>query len=140
MNFEELQQHIRYLESFEEADAPAVSCYLGVKTPYRNGFNEQVRSITAGLPMEMRASFWEILGRIEVFLGTSLQTGTKGAAIFARWGDQPLFLPLQFDVPFPNMIAMRPAPQIGPLIALRDEMVCLAANRSGMEISSAFIT
>jgi hypothetical protein len=139
MNYEELQQHIRYLESLEEADAPVVNCYLGLESFYRKTLNEQSRSITAGLPVELRVSFWEILGYVEVFLGTNIVPGTKGAAFFARWGDQSFFLPLQFDVAFPNSIFIRPVPQIYPLIQLRDEMVCLAANPDGMAIVNARI-
>jgi hypothetical protein len=137
MNYEELQQHIRHLESLEAADTPIVNCYLGLESPYREILNEQSRSITAGLPMGMRASFWEILGYLEVFLGTSIMPGTKGVACFARWGDRSFFLPLQFDVTFPNSIIVRPMPQIHPLIQLRDEMVCLTANPDGMAIVNA---
>jgi hypothetical protein len=130
MNYEELQDHIRYLDSIKEGDAPIVNCYLGLRFPYRQVFNEQCRSITAGLPQVMRASFWEILGHMEVFLGTGIAPETQGAAIFARWGGKPFFLPLQFEVTFPNSIVIRPIPQIYPLIRLRDEMVCALANRS----------
>ena len=137
MNYEVLQQHIRHLESLEMTDTPVVSCYLGLESCYRNILNEQSRSITAGLPVGMRASFWEILGYIEVFLGTNIEPGTKGVACFARWGDRPFFLPLQFDVPFPNSIIICPMLQIHPLIQLRDEMVCLTANPDGMAIVNA---
>ena len=132
MNYEELQQHIQYLELLEDSNSPIVNCYLGVESFYRKTLNEQSRSITAGLPVEMRASFWEILGHIEVFLGTNIAPGTKGVACFARWGDRSFFLPLQFEVAFSNSIVIRPVPQIYPLIQLRDGMVCLAANPGGM--------
>jgi hypothetical protein len=132
MNYEELQQHIRYLESLEDVGSPIVNCYLGLESFYRKTLNEQSRSITAGLPVEMRASFWEILGYIEVFLGTNIAPGTKGAACFARWGEQSFFLPLQFEVTFPNSLVIRPMPQIYPLIQLRNEMVSLIANPNEM--------
>jgi hypothetical protein len=132
MNFEELQKHISYLESLEEAEVPIVNCYLGLDSPYRKTLNEQSRSITAGLPVRMRASFWEILGYIEVFLGTNIAVGTKGVACFARWGDRPFFLPLQFDVSFPNSLSIRPVPQVYPLIQLRDEAAYLSASPNEM--------
>jgi hypothetical protein len=137
MNYEELQKHIRYLESVKEADAPVINCYLGLDSPYRNTLNEQSRLITAGLPIEMRSSFWEILGYIEVFLGTNIAPETKGIACFARWGDLSFFLPLQFAAAFPNSIVLRPMPQIHPLMQLRDDMVCLVANPDGMAIFNA---
>ena len=137
MNYEELQQHIRHLESFEAADTPIVNCYLGLESFYRETLNEQSRAITAGMPLEMRASFWEILGYIEVFLGTNIMPGSKGIACFARWGDLSFFLPLQFAVTFPNSIVLRPMPQIHPLIQQRDAMVCLVANPDGRAIVNA---
>lgn len=133
LNFEELQQHIQYLESIQESDAPTVNCYLGVAAPYRNSLNVQARSITEELPLALRASFWEILGRIEVFLGTGLQPGVQGLAIFARWGAGPFFLPLQFDVVFANRILLDPKPRIEPLVAVRDAMIGLAGTVYGAE-------
>jgi hypothetical protein len=77
MNYEELQQHIRYLESLNETDAPVINCYLGIESPYRKTLNEQSRLITAGLSVEMRASFGKSLDISKFFWAPILRWEPK---------------------------------------------------------------
>ena len=120
MHLNELQQHLQKLATLEEAPEPIVNCYLNVDAKYCKALTDQVRALTTKMSPEARVSFWEALGRIEVFLGTKIRAGSKGAAIFARGGNRPFFLPLQFGAPLPNRITISHAPQIYPLVELRD--------------------
>ena len=120
MNLTELRQHIVELAFVEESDAPVVNCCLNVGSRYRKAFNDQVRAVKSRIEPKMQAEFWEILGRIEVVLGTDLRSGTRGVAVFARGGTHPFFRPLQFGAPLPNRVTISRTPQLYPLVELRD--------------------
>jgi hypothetical protein len=132
MDYLELQDHIRYLESLAEADAPTVSCHLDLSSPYRQSFNVQVRAVTVGMRQQERAAFWGTLGRIEVFLDTGLHPETKGVAIFGRGGKTPFFLALQFDAPLPNRVRVGATPETSVLVELRDSLFTPAENGAGV--------
>jgi stalled ribosome rescue protein Dom34 len=53
-------------------------------------------------------------------LATELLPNSKGIAVFSRAGEQPFFLPLQFQVPLPNWIAVDRTPNIYHLVELKD--------------------
>lgn len=135
MDYIELQNHIQYLDSLAEADAPTISCYLNVTTPYRKSLNGQVRDIMHGLRQEESAFFWGMLGHVEVFLDTSVRPETKGVAIFGRSGRMPFFLPLQFDTPFPNSVHFDPVPEISMLVEFRNSLFVPAGDGSGLAIA-----
>ena len=135
MDYSELQDNLQYLESLTETDVPVISCYLNVIALCRKSFNEQVRTAMIGLPQEKKAAFWEILGRIEVFLGTEIQPETKGVAIFGRSGKEPFFLPLQFDTPFTNSVRLQPTPDLSTLIEVRDLMFIPSEDGFGFTVS-----
>ena len=60
------------------------------------------------------------MNQIEQFIDHDLLPDAKGVAIFARVGEGPFFLPLQFRVPLPNWIAASANPNIYHLIELKD--------------------
>ena len=53
-------------------------------------------------------------------MATALLPNAKGLAVFSRAGEQPFFLPLQFQVPLPNWIALDSTPNIYHLVELKD--------------------
>ncbi len=53
-------------------------------------------------------------------MSTELTPISKGLAAFSRAGAQPFFLPLQFQVPLPNWIAVDNIPNIYHLVELKD--------------------
>jgi protein required for attachment to host cells len=146
MQLIELQQHIQKLATLEDAPEPIVNCYLNVDARYRKALTDQVHTLKTTMSPEVRVSFWEALGRIEVFLGTNIRTGSKGVAIFARAGSRPFFLPLQFGAPLPNHITISHAPQIYPLVEIRDNyyryvvLVSSEESASILELSIGTIT
>jgi len=124
----ELSRHIRTLITLAATDAPVVSCYLNCEPGARDagvtGFppvlNERVALLRRSMTGERRKRLEEALGSVEGYLGNALQPSTKGAAIFSRGGAQPFFLPLQFQVPLPNWIAVDAIPNVYHLVELKD--------------------
>ena len=128
MELADLKRHIRTLITLEETNAPVISCYLNLKAAlaesgvagYRSVFDQRVALLRKGMPREDRERFEEAMGRIEAFLATDLLPDSKGAAIFARGGAEPFFLPLQFQAPLPNWIVVDLVPNVYHLVELKD--------------------
>ena len=123
MDLKELQKHIRTLATLPEAAAPVISCYLNLEPSergYRHALDERVRLLRKSLAGETRRHFEEALGQIEAHLRAGVRAGTTGLAIFARGGQNPFFLPLQFRVPLPNWFAVNSTPNIYHLVELKD--------------------
>lgn len=123
MDLKELQKHIRTLATLPEAGAPVISCYLNLETSesgYRHALDERVRLLRKSLAGETRRPFEEALSQIEGHLRGGVPAGTTGLAAFARGGQRPFFLPLQFRVPLPNWIAVNTTPNIYHLVELKD--------------------
>ncbi|MEK7408050.1 MAG: host attachment protein [Acidobacteriota bacterium] len=135
MELKALQKHILTLATLQESNAPVVSCYLNLTADeYLNVLDERVRVLRRSLSGEPLHYFEDALRLIDTFLATGVQAGTKGVAVFARGGQQPFFLPLQFRVSLPNWIAAASTPNIYHLIELKDTyhryVVMLATAKS----------
>ena len=123
MELKNLQKHIRYLATMEETEAPVISCYLNLELGlpwYRNALDERVALLRKTLTGATRRLFEEALDHIEAFIATELLLDAKGAVIFSRAGEKPLFLPLQFRMPLPNWFAVYPVPNIYHRVELKD--------------------
>src|SRR5437016_3225462 len=124
MDLKELEKHIRTLAMLPEADAPVISCYLDNRetgqSGYRHALDEQVGPLRKRLTAGMRQHFDEALNPIETYLRAGVSASTTGLAIFARGGQQPFFLPLQFHVPLPNWVSLDTTPKIYHLVELKD--------------------
>src|SRR5580765_3048024 len=99
MELRELQDHIKNLATIEKTAAPVVSCYVDVEA-WRSGngqsLQKALKAQSGGLSNEALSDLDEARARIEAFLGGDLLPQANGAAVFARAGDRPLFVPLQF--------------------------------------------
>lgn len=123
MERQNLPKHIRTLITLPVSDAPVISCYQSLaagRLADRNGFDERVRSLRKGLSVQEQQDFDAALGRIEQIMSTDLSPISKGFAAFSRAGEQPFFLPLQFQVPLPNWVAVDNVPNIYHLVELKD--------------------
>lgn len=146
MHLNELQQHIQKLATLEEAPEPIVNCYLNVDAKYRKALTDQVLALKAKMSPEVRVSFWEALGRIEVFLGTAIRNGSQSVAVFSRGGNQPYFLALQFGARLQNRVTVSNLPHIYPLVEMRDNyyryVVLISSEESAsiLEINVGTIT
>jgi len=118
-----LQKHLRTLITLPVTAAPVISCYQSLaagRLTDRNAFDERVRSLRKGLSVQEQQDFSAALARIEQMFATDLLPHAKGLAAFSRAGEQPFFLPLQFQVPLPNWIAVDNLPNIYHLVELKD--------------------
>lgn len=118
-----LQKHLRTLISLPVTAAPVISCYQSLaagRLTDRNAFDERVQSLRKGLSVQEQQDFGAALARIEQVFATDLLPHAKGLAAFSRAGEQPFFLPLQFQVPLPNWIALDNLPNIYHLVELKD--------------------
>jgi protein required for attachment to host cells len=138
MNDGELQKRIQQLAFLEESDETIISFYINPETKYREILNDQVRSISKSIEHKVMPVFWEALGRIEVFLGTGIRAGSQGVAVFARGGERPFFLPMQFGAPLPNQVTVGSRPRIYPLVELRDNYYRYVVLLSSEESASIF--
>ena len=118
-----LPKHVRTLATLPVTDAPVISCYQSLaagRLADRSAFDDRVQSLRRGLSIQEQHSFDAALARIEEVLATELLPNSKGLAAFSRAGEQPFFLPLQFQVPLPNWIAVDSTPNIYHLVELKD--------------------
>jgi len=123
MERQNLHKHVRTLITLPVADAPVISCYQALaagRLADRNAFDGRMRSLRRSLHVTEQHAFDAALARIEDILATELLPNAKGLAVFSRAGDQPFFLPLQFQVPLPNWIALDSTPNIYHLVELKD--------------------
>ncbi len=112
---------IRHLVEIRPDSNPLLSCFVNFEE--KGGFTEldnRAEIAARRLTGEQRASFDEAFRQIRDYLLTSIEQGTKGAAVFARWGDDPVFAPAQFGVPLATRFIVDDTPHIYPLIELKD--------------------
>jgi hypothetical protein len=118
-----LPKHVRTLATLPVTDAPVISCYQRLaagRLADRTAFDDRVQSLRQGMSTQERRSFDAALARIDEMLTTEILPNSKGLAAFSRAGEQPFFLPLQFQVPLPNWIAVDSTPNIYHLVELKD--------------------
>lgn len=118
-----LPKHVRTLATLPVTDAPVISCYQCLaagRLADRSAFDDRVQSLRQGLSIQEQHSFDAALARIEEVLATEILPNSKGFAAFSRAGEQPLFMPLQFQVALPNWIAVDSTPNIYHLVELKD--------------------
>ncbi|MGB6221640.1 hypothetical protein [Haloferula sp.] len=120
MDYAKLRKHLIALASLPKTDSPLVSAYFDLQQPLsavRRDFlawTELTRQTFAG---SLRQDFDDAVEEIESWLGNA--TG-KSAAIFSRWGEHPLLLPMTFDVPMKSRLHVDEYPVIYPLVELKD--------------------
>jgi hypothetical protein len=123
VNLQALQQQLRTLATLNESEAPVISCYVNLESgtqQFRAAFEERLRLLKKSLSVLEWNTFSEAIRRIDDYLHSSLLKESKGAAIFARGGAKPFFLPLQFRVPVPDALSMDTLPNIFHLVELKD--------------------
>lgn len=123
MELKNLQKHIKTLVTLEETNAPVISCYLNLEhdqAPYQQFIRGRASILRKILFGEGLRGFEEAFQQVETFVATELLPEAKGAAIFARGGKAPLFLPLQFRLPLPDWFTVTALPNIYHLVELKD--------------------
>lgn len=123
MELKTLQKHIRTLATLEETTSPFISCYLtldGEPHSWRSAYEQRLYLLRRSLRGDARWDFEEAVGMIQTFLAKELAEESKGVAIFARGGEKPFFLALQFQVSLPIWINVSSTPNIYHLVELKD--------------------
>lgn len=140
MELKELQEHIRTLVTLEETEAPVISVYMNLQknaAELREFTKRRVGLLKESLPQEQLPYFQRAMESIGVYVAEEIDKTTQGVAIFARGGTSPFFLPLQFKVPLPNMIAVGPYPNVYHLVEMKDtyhRYVVVVMNDKGARI------
>jgi hypothetical protein len=140
MELRELQMHLISLANQVETDVPFVNCYLNLESGIagcRKTLNESVCLLKKKVDPECIPAFWEAVGQIEAALGLGFHPASKGTSIFARGGDRPFLLLLQFGAPLPNSISLSMTPHLYHLVELADNyhrFVVLLSSESAARI------
>jgi protein required for attachment to host cells len=86
----------------------------------RDVLDARFHALRKSLPLRFIPEFEEAASRIEACVRNAIQPRTRGLAAFARCGERPFWLELQFEVSLPNWIAVGPTPNIYHLVELKD--------------------
>ena len=123
MELDQLRETIRTLVSLRGTAAPVISCYVTCDQKAltnERAYKESVESLRRSFTGDAARLFEEALRAIERFLAARVSPDTRGAALFSRAGQEPIFVPLQFHVPLPTWIAADTLPNVYHLIELKD--------------------
>ncbi len=123
MNQEVLKKLIHQLVAIEPNESPLISCFVNLEQPRRDYFTEiepQARMIGKRLSGLRKRDFEDAMDEVRDYLNRSLKPPSKSLAIYSRWGDQPVFLPVEFEVPLETMFVVDGHPHVYPLIELKD--------------------
>jgi len=143
----ELRKQLRALASLGASEALMVSCYVSVEygLARRDVIERRVRAIRATLPTSQRGELDGTMSRIYAQL-EQRSSRTRGIAVFARGGDTPYFLALEFRVPLPELVILDRAPVIYPLVELKDTfhrfvvVISTEASARILEVSLGAVT
>lgn len=120
MNYAKLHKHLIALASLPKAEAPVISAYFNLERPLariRRDFRSWAELGRQTFQGQARRDFDDAAEEIESWLG---EARGKGAAVFARWGEHPLLLPMSFDVAVEDRLHVDDFPVIYPLVELKD--------------------
>lgn len=115
-----LRKHILTLAGLAESDSPVISAYLDLQQPHamaRADFRAWASMVRQTFGSQQRRDFDDAVEEIEAWLP---QAQGRGAAVFARWGEHPMMLPMNFDAPLETHFHVGPYPVIYPLVELKD--------------------
>ncbi len=123
MKNEKLRRLVKRLISLEPDAVPVLSCFVDLEQPRLGTLAElegRARLLRHAIPAGQRPDFDDAFAEMKDYLANSLKPSTRGVALFARWGDHPMFLDMQFEVPLENRLSLNSRPEIYPLIELKD--------------------
>lgn len=114
---------INRLIEVEPTKSPLISCFVNLEHPranYCQEFESQAALVARRLSGMREIDFVDALEEIEDYLDRQIKPSFKSVAIYSRWGDHPVFLPMQFEVPLKTQFIVDELPHIYPLIELKD--------------------
>ena len=120
MNYAKLRKHLIALASLPTCGSPLVSAFFdlskGNASALRDfqAWTELTRQTFSGA---RRQEFDDATEEIESWL---MKAKGLSAAVFCRWGEHPLFLPMEFEVPLESRYHVDELAVIYPLVELKD--------------------
>ncbi len=114
---------INRLIEIEPTRSPLISCFVNLESSREEALREihsRASQIGRRLGGQVRIDFDDAFEELQEYLEGALKPESKGVAIFARWGEKPVFLPLQFEVPVRSHFMVDSLPHIYPLIEVKD--------------------
>ncbi len=121
MNYAKLRKHLNALASLPKGESPVISAYFDLRGPrheLRSDFRSWVElSRQTFRNPRTRQDFDDAAEEIENWLQ---EAEGAGGAVFCRWGEQPLFLPMTFKVPVETRLHVDDFAVIYPLVELKD--------------------
>jgi len=123
MNALPLRKLIPRVIAIEPSSSPLISCFVDLDPPRADSIAEieaAAQLASKRLTNSRRSDFIDAYGEIQDYLQHSLQPGSRSLAVYSRWGDDPVFLPVQFQVPLRTQFIVDQLPHIYPLIELKD--------------------
>ncbi len=118
-----LRRFLRLLTDIEPDGNPVISCLVNLRQPRGESLAEieaRARFVEARLSGERLENYREAFSQVRAALGEGFSRDSLGVAIYARWGDQPTFLTMEFKVPVETRLIVDDLPHIYPLIELKD--------------------
>lgn len=118
-----LESFIKRLVEIEPDHSPLVSAFINLDDNPTDPFaaiEPQARITAKRLSGQRRSDFEDAVEEIRAYLRSSVEPGTRSIALYSRWGDQPVFYPLQFKVPIETNFVVDSLPHIYPLVELKD--------------------
>lgn len=147
INYNELRSSLRTLVTQNETKDPFLSCFVDRTNPLSDALlTERARVVRKALHEDDLPAFEEALGRIEGYLANQVKKNSRGVALFARAGEDPFFLALEFEVSIPTELAAGPLPNVYRLVELKDmyhRYVVLISNEQEariLEVSLGTVT
>lgn len=119
----QLKKALNRLSDVAPDESPLISCFVNLEENLAmtlQAFERQALEMSRRLGGKRRVDFEDAFAEIKNHLETSLAKGSKGAAIYARWGERPFFLPLEFSVPLDSQLIVDTLPHIYPVIETKD--------------------
>ena len=114
---------INRLLEVEPSRSPLISCFVNLEHPrsdYFSEFESQASMMGKRLTGQKAVDYEDALDEIRDYLDNKIAPTTQSVAIYSRWGDYPVFLPMQFEVPLETQFIVDELPHIYPLIELKD--------------------
>jgi len=117
-----LKKHIIALASLPETQSPIISAYFDLNVSLAE--NEASLSTWAALVRssfrgKQAQDFDDALEEVTSALRVAAASG-QSVAVFCRWGDYPMVLPLTMNVPIEPQFHVRTVPVIFPLVEAKD--------------------
>jgi protein required for attachment to host cells len=122
-NEKSLEKHIRQLIEIAPSADGVLSCFIRLEHP-RAGFEKELEAqfhkLRATMESDERLRFGIAFEQLLAYLEERQLPKTRGVSVHMRLGEDPFFLPMEFEVPLETQLIIDDLPHIYPLIALKD--------------------